>query len=548
MRGPLQGNAALPGNRSTKTALPSFSTADPVTRRRFLAAAGGGAAGLAFALGPAADAHAATGKVPSDPFTIGIASGDPTPDGVLLWTRLAPEPLAVDSGLDANAKYVVGWEVATDERFGKIVARGSTTATAAENFSVHVEVGGLAPGRHYWYRFRCGPHLSPVARTRTAPSPNSAPDLRFGFASCMNYRAGYFQTMRDAAEQDLEVMLFLGDYLYEYAVQQLPVGRQIPTDLPAEVLPALETLQQYRLRYALYKLDPDLQQAHHVMPWIVTWDDHEVSNDYETDDRDDLVRRAAAYRAYWENMPLRRPQQPKGPDARIFRRLSWGSTAQFDILDTRQYRDPETVQSPAPDEGERRDPNRTVLGSEQERWLASSLGARRVQWNFVGQQILMARLNTASAEDQPTVFSPGTWDGYQASQQRMFDLVAGGLKSKRVRNFCSLGGDVHCSYVSDLVSNSLDPSSPLIGIDITSPSISSALDFDPAANERRQIRRRMNESLHWADLHCGYDICDVTAERARFDVRVVDKVSQHDSPVFTGASFTVEDGVPGFSS
>lgn len=534
---------------TTKAELPSFSTADPVTRRRFLAAAGGGAAGLAFALRPVPAAAAATGTVPSDPFTLGVASGDPTPDSVLLWTRLACEPLATDSGLDQDATYEVEWEVAEDEGFGKRAAHGTVLASAAENFSVHVVADRLRSGRPYWYRFRSGGHLSPAARTRTAPAAGSAVDLKFGFASCMNYRAGYFQTMADAADQDLDLMLFLGDYLYEYAVQQIDPGRPIPSDLPEEVVPETRTLEQYRLRYALYKLDPDLQAAHHVMPWVATWDDHELENDYETDAPDDLERRAAAYRAYWENMPLRRPQKPRGADARIYRRLSWGRMAQFDILDTRQYRDPETTTSPAPEEDpERRDPGRTMLGERQERWLAKGLGARPARWNFVGQQLLMARLNTASAEGDPTVFSPGTWDGYQATQQRLFDVVSDGLASGRVRNFCSLGGDVHCSYVSDLISDTLDPSSPLIGTDITSPSISSARDFNPEANERRQIRRVMNETLHWADLHCGYDICTVTADQARFDVRVVDKVSDHDSPVFTGATFTVEDQVPGYAA
>ncbi|SDT10525.1 alkaline phosphatase D [Microlunatus soli] len=529
---------------SSKSSLPSFRTADPVTRRRFLAAAGGSAAGLAFALRPTARAHA-DGRIRADPFTIGVASGDPRPDGVLIWTRLAPQPLAVDAGLSPKSSYQVRWEVATDERFRTVVARGSATASPEESYSLHVDVTGLRPGRDYWYRFRCRNHLSPVGRTRTAPAPDSAPALRFAFASCMNYRAGYFHTMRDAAEQDLDVMFFLGDYLYEYPIEQLPVGRRIAADLPAEVVPMLATLDQYRLRYALYKLDPDLQNAHRMMPWVLTWDDHEFVNDYETDARDDLDRRAAAYRAYWENMPLRRPQRPRGSDARLYRRIDWGRTAQFDVLDTRQYRDPETAVSPAPDEGERRDPDRTVLGAEQERWLADSFGRRPVRWNFVAQQILMARLNTA-ADDQPTVFSPGTWDGYQASQQRMFDLVSTNLRRQQVRNFCSLGGDVHCSYVSDLMADTLDPESELIGVDITSPSISSAQDFDPVANEKRQVRRRMNASLRWADLHCGYDICDVTAERIRFDIRVVDKVSRDDSPVSTGASFTVEDGVPGY--
>ncbi|SDT10543.1 alkaline phosphatase D family protein [Microlunatus soli] len=531
---------------TSKATLPSFSTADPVTRRRFLAAAGGGAAGLAFALRPSHDARADV-SLKTDPFTLGVASGEPRPHAVLIWTRLAPEPLAVGCGLDPSGSLTVRWEVAADEHFRRIAARGTTRATAAESYSVHVDVDGLQPDRPYWYRFRCRSFISPVGRTRTAPAPDSTPPLRFGFASCMDYRLGYFHAMRDAAEQDLDAMFFLGDYVYEFAIQQMPTGRPIPSDLPAETVPMLETLEQYRLRYGLHKLDPDLQAAHHVMPWVLTWDDHEVADNYETLARDDLDRRAAAYRAYWENMPLRKPQLPQGSDARIYRRIGWGRTAQFDVLDTRQYRDPETKTSPAPDVGERRDPGRTVLGAEQERWLAESLGSHPVRWNFVAQQILMARLNTAASVEQPTTFSPGTWDGYQASQQRMFDLVAANLDAGRVRNFCSLGGDVHCSYVSDLISDSLDPDSDLIGVDITSPSVSTASDFNPVLNEKRQVRRRMNDSLHWADLHCGYDICDVNADRARFDVRVVDKVSDRDSPFFTGASFVVQDRVPGFS-
>jgi len=532
---------------SSKNSQPSFRQADAHTRRRFLAAAGGGAAGLAFALSTGTASHAAPATVKADPFTIGVASGDPRPGSVILWTRLAPEPLAVDAGLDPNATYGVRWEVAADERFRSRVASGQVWTGPEVGHSVHVEVEGLQPGREYWYRFRSGRHLSPVGRTRTAPAPDAESNVRFAFASCMNYRAGWFQTMADVVEQDPDFMMFLGDYLYEYPVQQLAVGRTIPTDLPPEVVPTLQTLEQYRLRYALYKLDPDLQAAHHAMPWVMSWDDHEVANDYETDFRDDLVRRAAAYRAYWENSPLGWPQRPAGPDARLYRRLRWGRMAQFDILDTRQYRDPETIMSPAPDEGERRDPARTILGAEQEQWFDRGFGATPARWNFVGQQILMARLNTASAEGKPTTFSPGTWDGYQASQQRMFDTVRDGLDRGTVRNFAALGGDVHCSYVSNLQADTLDQDSPIIGTDITSPSITSAQDFNPASNEARQIRRRMNPSLQWADLHCGYDLCEVNTERAEFTVRVVDKVSQHDSPVFDGARFTVLDRVPGFS-
>ncbi|MGJ6980718.1 alkaline phosphatase D family protein [Aestuariimicrobium soli] len=533
---------------STKHSSLLFSRASLTSRRRFLAAAGGGAAGLAFALGTGTAARAATGPITKDPFTLGVASGDPTHDSVLLWTRLAPEPLAIDAGLDQTARYHLLWEVASDERFQRRIATGQLWTGPEVGHSAHVRVTGLQPGRHYWYRFRTGEHVSPVARTRTAPAPGVESNLTFAFASCMNYRAGWFQTMADVVDQDPDLMMFLGDYIYEYPVQQLAVGRALPTDLPAEVIPTTETLDQYRLRYALYKLDPDLQRAHHAMPWVMTWDDHEVANDYESNLPDDLLRRAAAYRAYWENSPLDWPQRPVGADARLYRRLRWGSLAQFDVLDTRQDRDPQLAASAATDEGERRNPARTVLGDEQEKWFMQGFGAEPARWNFIAQQILFARLNTASSPEKPTMFSPGTWDGYQASQQRMFDAVTTGLDQGRIRNFGCLGGDVHCSYVSDVISDSLDPDSRVIGTDITSPSITSAQDFNPASNEARQIRRTMNPTLKWADLHCGYDLVTVTPERTDYTVRVVDKVSTHDSPVFDGARFTVLDGVPGFTA
>lgn len=532
---------------TSKSSLPSFATADRHTRRRFLSVAGGGAAGLAFALSTGTASHAASVMPKEYPFTLGVASGDPRPDRVILWTRLAPQPLAVDAGLDPNGSYHVRWEVSEDENFRSRAASGQLWTGPEVGHSVHVEVAGLRPGRQYWYRFRCGRHLSPIARTRTAPAADSESALRFAFASCMNYRAGWFHTMADVVDQDPDLMLFLGDYLYEYPVQQLAVGRTIPTDLPSEVIPTTETLEQYRLRYALYKLDPDLQAAHHAMPWVMTWDDHELANDYESNGEGTLQRRAAAYRAYWENSPLGWPERPVGADARIYRRLQWGRTAQFDVLDTRQYRDPQPKESPLLDDSSRRDPASVMLGAEQEKWFTDGFGANPVRWNFVAQQLLLARLNTASGPDKPTSFSAGTWDGYQATQQRLFDTVSDRLARGTVRNFGALGGDVHCSYVSNVMANTLDPESPIIGTDITSASITSAQDFNPASNEARQVRRRMNPSLQWADLHCGYDLVDVNAERAEYRVRVVDKVSQHDSPVFDGATFTVHDGQPGFN-
>ncbi|MFD0852845.1 alkaline phosphatase D family protein, partial [Actinomadura adrarensis] len=211
-----------------------------------------------------------------------------------------------------DARIEVEWQVAADARFRNVVREGRVVTSPDTSHTVHVDVRGLRPGRRYWYRFRAAGHISETGSTVTAPPSRSMRPLKFAVASCQNYRAGYFQTMRDVVDQGAELMLFVGDYIYEYPVQQLAVGRPIPADLPAEVVPTTTTLDQYRLRYALYKTDPDLLAAHRDIPWILTWDDHEISNDYESWATPDLDRRAAAYRAYWEFMPIRWPQPPRG--------------------------------------------------------------------------------------------------------------------------------------------------------------------------------------------------------------------------------------------
>ncbi|HLT62638.1 MAG TPA: alkaline phosphatase D family protein [Microlunatus sp.] len=533
------------GESTKLTTRTSFRRLDSESRRRFLALAGGGAAGLAFALRRPDPAQAETlAKINSDPFRAGLASGDPRPDSVVLWTRLVTDPFDYTGGLPSSGRYRLSWQVAADQRFTKIVRSGTVSAFAENGYAVHVEVGGLQPSRRYWYRFRVGGHLSPTASTVTAPAPDESRPLRFGFASCQNYRAGYFNAMRDAATAELDAMLFLGDFIYEYGVVQIADGRPI-SGIPSEAEVTATELADYRFRYALYRAEDDLQAVSHNTPFISTWDDHELANDYESSPYD-LDRRAAAYRAFWENMPLRRPQQPKGADARMYRRLRYGRMAQLDVLDTRQYRDP-MVGATVPDEGDRRDPDLAMLGAEQERWLLDGLGADPVRWNLLPQQLLLARLNTANAPDQPTQFSGGTWDGYQATQQRVFGAIGAAIDAGRVRNFVALGGDVHRCYASNVPRDTLDPDGPTIGVEVTSPSITSAQDFDPEANERAQIRRTMNPSLAWADLHCGYGICDLDADRMIIEVRGSDRVSVRED-VRTLARFTVADGDHRFSS
>lgn len=511
-----------------------------------LGLAGGSAAALAFSLALPAPARADEPGAMPYPFTNGIASGDPLETAVVIWTRVAPDPLAPNGGLPPDARVRVEWQVSGDPSFARIVREGATVTGPDTSHTVHVDVQGLKPGHPYFYRFRAGGHISETGHTWTAPPARSMRPLTFAVASCQNWRAGYFQTVRDAVDQGAELMVFVGDYIYEYPVQQLPVGRPIDPNLPAEVVPTTVTLDQYRLRYALYKTDPDLLYAHQAIPWILSWDDHEISNDYESWGTPDPDRRAAAYRAYWEFMPIRWPQVPRGADARLYRRFRFGRLAQLDMLDTRQYRDPVAGGTVA-DEGPRRDPGLRMLGEEQEAWFSSGLGAVPARWNIVAQQILMTRLNTAADPEAPATFSGGTWDGYQASQQRFFDTVGAARQREAVRNFVVFSGDVHCSYISDLPADTLDPAAGVIGAEFTSTSVSSAQDFDPVANEARQIRRRLNPTLKWADLHCGYVLADLTAERMAVDVRVVDKVSRRDDPVFTGASFAVEDRVPGLS-
>ncbi|OLF06808.1 hypothetical protein BLA60_30115 [Actinophytocola xinjiangensis] len=525
----------------------SFTELDSLTRRRFLTAAGGGAAGLAFTLGlPATTAGATPERGRREyPFTLGVASGDPLPDGVVLWTRIAPRPLEPHGGLNPNETVAVTWEVASDERFARVVRRGSALARSAYSFSVHVDVRGLRPGRHYWYRFMAHGHASEVARTRTAPADSAVEPMRFAFASCMNYRAGYFQVMRDMADQDPDAVFFLGDYIYEYPVVQLPTGRQLP-DLPPEVVPETVTLEQYRLRHALYKSQPEVIAAHRFTPWVMMWDDHEVSNDYRRDTEAELLRQAAGYRAYWEHMPLRQPQRPVGPSARLHRRLRHGAMAQFDMLDARQFRTPELASGTIPDSPQRRDPARTILGEEQESWFARGLGAEPARWNIAPQGVLMAVVNTANTTQgpPPPTYSSGNWDGYQASQQRLLDAVSAARDAERLRNFVVLTGDVHCGYVSNLLSDTTDLGSPSVGTEFTSLSVSSAQDFDPVANERRQVRTVVNPHMRWADLHCGYVMVDLDTERMAVEFRAVDKVSRPEDPVYPLRRFTVADGVP----
>ena len=323
---------------------------------------------------------------------------------------------------------------------------------------MHVEVDGLAPGQWYWYQFKAGGHASTIGRTRTLPPPGAAVDrLRFAFACCQSYEDGFFTAYRHMAAEDLELVVHVGDYIYEYPERDRGVRRHIG--------PEIRTLSDYRNRYALYKTDRDLQAAHAAFPWVATWDDHEVVNDYANDRPKSnetsevfLQRRAAAYQAYYEHMPLRRSAVPRGPFMKIYRAFSYGSLASFFTLDTRQYR---TVQAcgngvrPACDvENRHLDPKGTLLGAEQERWLHDGLGRSRTPWNILAQQMMMAKIDWWHGDDQR--YSYDQWDGYEVERNRLFAF----LSSRRIANPVVLAGDVHNHWVCDLKADFDDPRSP----------------------------------------------------------------------------------------
>ncbi|APE21253.1 MULTISPECIES: alkaline phosphatase D family protein [Streptomyces] len=520
-------------------------------RRRFLTVTGAAAA-LAFATqlpaaGSAAAAELDGRRISEDPFTLGVASGDPLPGSVLLWTRLAPRPFEPGGGLPAQ-RVSVHWELARDERFTRTVRRGRATAHPEFSHTAHVEVEHLDPGREFFYRFRVGDWTSPVGRTRTAPAPWARTGgLKLAAVSCQAYHDGYFTAYGHLAREDVDVVFHLGDYLYEYAVNATG-GARAYTDrtLPAVFNRETLTLDDYRLRYGLYKSDPDLRAAHAAHPFVVTWDDHETENNYaggtpenDVPPEEFLLRRAAAYRAYWEHQPLRAPQRPEGPDMRLYRRLRFGRLAQFDILDTRQYRSDQAYgdgwQVPGP---ESEDPARTLTGAAQERWLLDGWRASDARWNVLPQQVVFAeRRDRATADFK---LSMDSWDGYPASRQR----ILAGAEAAGVENLMVLTGDVHVGYGLDLKADFRDPASRTLGTEIVATSISSGKDgADRPSNYDKLMGA--NPHLKFFNGRRGYVTVALAEDGARADFRTVPYVTSPGAPVTTAASFVTEAGDPG---
>ena len=500
-------------------------------------------AGL-LAASPAAAGPSATARR-GDPFTLGVASGEPSPEGFVLWTRLAPDPLAEDGlGGMGERRTDVEWELAADERFRRIVRRGVGTTGPELGHSVHVEAAGLAPGREYFYRFRAEGSISPTGRTRTAPAAASMVPLTMCFTSCSQYEHGFFTAYARLAQDEPDLVLHLGDYLYEYAAGEYVAPQGNVRD---HLGPETSTLAGYRQRHAQYRTDADLQAAHAVAPWLVVFDDHEVENNWADDARElpedppgpFAPRRAAALRAYWENMPLRAAQRPSGADMRLYRSVGWGATAAFHMLDTRQYRTDQPCEDTFPaDCDARTDPAASLPGSEQERWLAERFATSRARWDVLGQQVFFSQVDLVPGGARG--FNPDAWDGYTASRDRVVDswVDAGS------RNVVVLTGDVHAHWAAEVRRRFDDPASPVVGTELVSSSITSGGD---GSETREDTAGQLADNPHirFFNDRRGYVRTRFTADELTAEFRVLPYVQEAGAPVETRATFVVEDRRPG---
>jgi alkaline phosphatase D len=508
-----------------------------VDRRTVLRAAavsaGGVIAGTTLAAtATATGTAAATAISAATAFRHGVASGDPTPDAVLIWTRVTPTDDALP-GSGAGPDVDVRWQVARDPAFTSVAASGVVATGPAVDHTVKIDVGGLGAATAYWYRFGLGDTWSPVGRTATAPAADAAVSrLRAGVVSCANWEAGYFAAYRHLAVRgDLDLVIHLGDYLYEYGTGQFDAGGTVvrPVQPAHEVL----TLADYRIRHGLYKTDPDLQALHAAVPWVITWDDHEVANDQWSGgaenhtpgtEGDFAARVAAARRAYAEWMPVR-----LGTGGRIYRRLRYGQLAELSMLDLRSYRS-QQASGLAID-----DPARTITGDDQMAWLKSGLAASTARWKLVGNPVMMARLDVGSAPawllgplaallgipQNGGIVNNDQWDGYNADRNELVDH----LRAAQARDVVFLTGDIHTSWANEITTRATGPSNPaaaeFVVPSVTSDNVNDFLNL-PAGNPLSLIGagiiRATNSHVRWTELDGhGYGVLTVTAGTCRMD-------------------------------
>jgi len=520
-----------------------------VSRRLFLAYSASLSAIPLLGQQAAAKTHKV--KLDADPFGVGIASGDPTADGVVLWTRLATKPLEPNGGMDPHSVEVT-WEIADDEAMRHVVRRGTAVATPELAHSVHAEVNGLTPDRWYWYRFRSGDAESPIGRTRTMPRADAAPgQMRFAFASCQHYEAGLYTAYEHMAQDEIDLVLHLGDYIYEG-----PAG---DSKLRRHTGGVLKTLADYRMRYSLYKTDPHLQAMHARCPWMVTWDDHEVANDYAndasyekvqagpekeqkkktTDPAKFLQQRAAAYQAYYEMMPLRAASMPRGPEMQLYRNQPFGRLANFLMLDGRQYR---TLQPNGDKASDINDDclsaKGTMLGQRQYDWATDTLSHSDAAWNVMAQQTIMATIDIEPGDAHK--YPMDNWCGYLRERNQLMSF----LSERKIANAVVLTGDNHANWVNDLRGDDRRPETPILATEFVGTSISSG-----GSSSKKQSREKSlladNPGVRLFNNDRGYVRCTLTPKEWRTDFRIVDYVDKPGAPVSTLATYVIEAGHPG---
>ena len=477
-------------------------------------------------------------RVTANPFYLGVASGDPRPDSVVIWTRLARETLG--NALSRNEPVAVDYEIAETDNFSTIYRKGSAAALPELGYSVHLDLQGLNPGKEYYYRWMLGGEVSNVGRTKTAPALDATTkSFRFGFASCQQYEHGYFTALDHMAKERFDLIVHLGDYIYEETWGANNVRHHNA--------PEIYTLDDYRARYELYKQDPDLQAAHASAPWAVTWDDHEVDDNYanaiavdEQTPKQLLIRRAAAYQAFYEFMPIRLPSGRQGASMQIYRPLQFGTLMDMIILDTRQYRNDQACgDGMKPSCDQHREPNRTLLGEAQKDWLFKRLRTSGSTWNVMAQQVMMGRLLRRN-EQEEEMFLMDIWDGYPDER----DELLARLKSAQTPNPIVLTGDIHSNWVNNILSDFSNESSEVIATEFVGTSITSGGDGSDASNTAAQTLSD-NSHVKFYNRQRGYVSCYLSKDLWQSDYKILDKVSEPGHPIRTRASFVVEAGNPG---
>jgi alkaline phosphatase D len=465
--------------------------------------------------------------LPGDPFRLGVASGDPGPDSVILWARLAPDPLAADGlgGMPGDPVDVI-WEIAADERFTKVQGRGVATASPQAGHSLHVEADDLEPASEYFYRFSVGEWTSPVGRTRTLPGPGDVPEqFALAIANCQMLDTGRYGAYHHMIDENVDLVVHLGDYIYEY-----PGPRALPNRMP-------ETLADYRLRYASYRADPDLQAAHARYPFVCTWDDHEVVNNYMGNNTLDArapdqveTLRAAAYRAWQEFLPVR-VEHPESADVPVYGHTDIGALVRLYMLDTRQHAD----NPPCRDGGavgdfgdcDTRNDERSLLGREQEDWFASATSDSTAAWNLVGNPVALSGIDAGT---DTSAYYLDSWDGYPQARLRLLDALA------TVDNPVVLTGDYHAGMVLDAYRRPFEPESEVVATEFLSPPISSALFSADVTARTPQLRRQINAH--------GYLTVAIERERLTATFRVLDDVGDARSPIRTESAWQIVAGTP----